>query len=102
MSWRDNAACRGADTALFFGHDTRAAIEFCARCDVRADCSQAGNDGDEHGVWGGENRSTRRRSFAWCYRCGTQVSLGRRYCDPCRVDARRESWQKHKLKARAS
>lgn len=55
------AACRGADTALFFPTGTRqqqdrqrvsVAAEFCHHCPVVEPCREAGRT--ESGIWGGD------------------------------------------------
>ena len=56
-SWRADAACRGADTDVFFigpGHKPDAAIAVCDRCEVRDECLEYALDNDEEfGIWGG-------------------------------------------------
>ncbi|MFB7668243.1 WhiB family transcriptional regulator [Kitasatospora sp. NPDC056138] len=74
--WQFHAACRSADTGLFFhppgergpAHDDRdaAAKTVCARCPVRAACLQYALEAREpYGVWGGltveERRALRSR-----------------------------------------
>jgi hypothetical protein len=57
--WKDEAACRGYDTNLFFEKyedDTtlRPAIEkICASCPVAKQCFAVGVSQKEWGVWGG-------------------------------------------------
>jgi WhiB family redox-sensing transcriptional regulator len=56
--WRDRAACRGADPAIFFprpgGPGARPAQAICARCPVTAQClAHAVSIPEHHGVWGG-------------------------------------------------
>lgn len=65
--WRSRAACRDEDTSLFFpaeeerSHDKRrrerVAKAICARCDVTAQCFEAGRE--EYGIWGGLNEKER-------------------------------------------
>jgi len=44
--------------------DTRAALAFCSRCEVREACLQTALDRREaFGVWGGTTESHRRRLF---------------------------------------
>ena len=70
--WRRDAACRGADTALFFAphyferrrdknsREAEAKL-LCARCTVREDClAFALSTAEQHGVWGGLNEMERR------------------------------------------
>ncbi len=74
MSWRDRAACVGADTDLFFPIGStgfavlqvREAKQVCAPCPVRSLCLDwAVKLNIDHGVWGGlseeERRSLKRR-----------------------------------------
>lgn len=79
-SWRDNAACRGADTALWFhdqDHTTAggtcaqcaAAIRICAGCPVRTDCLAHALAADEtYGIWGGQTAEKRDRELAKIHR----------------------------------
>ena len=62
------AACKGADTDLFFSAD-EADIEkaraICLGCPVRLRCAQwADSNGEEYGIWAGEDRSARRLQVA--------------------------------------
>jgi WhiB family redox-sensing transcriptional regulator len=63
-SWRDRAACRGADPDLFFperGESADPARQVCARCPVRQPClAYALDNGITHGVWGGLTERERR------------------------------------------
>ena len=63
--WRDDAACRDQDTALFFPHnedDAGAAKRICAVCPVRGDClSWALATNQRDGIWGGMTERERRR-----------------------------------------
>ena len=68
-SWRESAACLGADTELFFPVGSagpaavgiRAAKAFCARCRVRACClAYALDTGQAAGIWGGYDENERR------------------------------------------
>jgi WhiB family transcriptional regulator, redox-sensing transcriptional regulator len=67
----DGAACKGADTDLFFGPSAEfvtarqqreaQAKAFCARCPARAECLEYALDTREaYGVWGGANEDERR------------------------------------------
>lgn len=57
--WKDEAACRGYDTNLFFDKyeddpSLRKAIDdICADCPVRRQCFAVGVSQKEWGVWGG-------------------------------------------------
>ena len=60
----EGAACADAeDPDLFFvrGRAREAAKRFCDRCPVQAQCYEAGVQGDEWGLWGGEFLLTRVR-----------------------------------------
>jgi WhiB family redox-sensing transcriptional regulator len=67
--WRDRAACRGADTELFFPdgaagpalRDTEKVKLLCRRCPVRALCLDwALENGIAFGNWGGHTEDERR------------------------------------------
>jgi len=66
-SWRSQAACRGADTALWFpgssDHETaEQANPICADCPVIDSCRvEAIANAAEVGIWGGLTGSQRRR-----------------------------------------
>lgn len=73
-SWRDQAACKGIDTELFYpvsqGTVGQAQVEeakaFCRRCVVREACLAAALERREPGVWGGTSEDERdeiRRRF---------------------------------------
>lgn len=63
--WREEAACRTVDTALFFpasDADAGAAKAVCATCPVREPCLLfALANREEQGVWGGLTDTERRR-----------------------------------------
>lgn len=72
--WRDQAACRGMDTNLFFPVgaagagwvEISEAKKVCSTCPVQAQCLRwAADVGVDYGIWGGltdaERRSARRR-----------------------------------------
>jgi WhiB family redox-sensing transcriptional regulator len=71
-TWRDRAACKGPETALFFPptsterRDEREARErraksICRICPVQHECLEyALGIGEMHGIWGGLNESERR------------------------------------------
>jgi WhiB family redox-sensing transcriptional regulator len=66
--WRDAAACRSADPALFFGPEGESpaatvvreaeANTYCAVCPVRSECLEAGLR-IKYGTWGGLNEQDR-------------------------------------------
>ncbi len=62
------AACAGADPGLFFSEaeaDIEAAQALCRSCPVRLRCGQwAEANGEESGIWAGEDRSARRLQVA--------------------------------------
>lgn len=64
--WQDHAACRGKPADLWFndnigGPDACAeAVRICNTCPVRIDClAHAVNNGEQHGVWGGQTPKER-------------------------------------------
>ncbi len=63
--WRQQAACSGVDTSIFFpasDADARPAKDVCATCPVRDQCLDwALATRQEDGVWGGLTDSERRR-----------------------------------------
>ncbi|MGH9278485.1 MAG: WhiB family transcriptional regulator [Acidimicrobiales bacterium] len=63
--WRDEAACRGLETEIFFpvtDEDAGPAKQICASCPVRETCLEfALLTKQEDGVWGGLTESERRR-----------------------------------------
>lgn len=68
-SWRESAACRHADTELFFpvsrsgrsAAEARQAKAICARCPVRQPClSYALATHQAYGIWGGYDDEERR------------------------------------------
>jgi hypothetical protein len=68
--WRQHAACRDLDTAIFYpgrGEDTTAAKAICAGCPARAEClDYALANREVDGIWGGlsgrERRGLRRET----------------------------------------
>lgn len=65
--WRDQAACKGYPTSIFFPTAGESAVEakkICDKCPVAAECNTAsmqGSYGDiEHGVWAGQGYRPRR------------------------------------------
>lgn len=73
-TWRDLAACRGADTAIFYpdvGQSADAARRICATCPVAQQCRNEASLTGELGVWGGATERERhggRRSHHPSYR----------------------------------
>lgn len=63
--WVRQAACRGADPAIFFpgrGESTREVKAICRGCPVRAEClTYAIQHGEWHGIWGGLSEHQRRK-----------------------------------------
>lgn len=63
--WRQDAACRDLDTAIFFPdseEDSATAMAICASCPVRAACLEfALVTRQDDGVWGGLSETERRR-----------------------------------------
>lgn len=61
-SWQQQAACRDADTALFYpekGERAAPAKAICAKCPVQAECLEYGLH-DRFGIWGGLTEKERR------------------------------------------
>ena len=87
--WRDAAACRTADTALFFAPrgataSWRAALAICETCPVRQRCLDYALDNRiRHGVWGGLTANSRRKLLA----DRTRTPAG----EPERLDVRAEA-----------
>jgi WhiB family redox-sensing transcriptional regulator len=79
-TWRDRAACRGPETALFFPPATTEAREvrdarerrakaICHGCAVQHEClDYALGVGEAHGIWGGLNETERRGLQASTFR----------------------------------
>jgi WhiB family redox-sensing transcriptional regulator len=67
LRWRDLAACRGADTSLFFPEsrstDLREALAYCARCPVTEECLAEAHRYPmvKEGIWGGLSVNERKR-----------------------------------------
>lgn len=67
QDWRALAACKHADTAIFFDHKRQdEAFAYCAICpdDVKTQCGIAGEK--EYGIWGGRPE----RNSLTCRNCG--------------------------------
>ncbi len=64
-AWRDEAACRGLDTDVFFpltDEEAEEAKAICATCPVREECLEyALLTRQDDGVWGGLTEAERRR-----------------------------------------
>lgn len=64
-SWMGGALCAQADSELFFGERGKGAKQakaLCSRCDVRAACEEwADAAGESWGIWGGGDRTKRRK-----------------------------------------
>ncbi|RYF56742.1 MAG: WhiB family transcriptional regulator [Comamonadaceae bacterium] len=69
--WQLSAACRGADSSVFFHPDeqpggrqpqrVQAAKRICPGCEVRAECLQCAlNSSERYGIWGGLTELERR------------------------------------------
>jgi WhiB family redox-sensing transcriptional regulator len=59
--WREQAACRGADTAIWFDdrHRHTAAL-ICNQCPVQQQChNYATSNKEQYGVWGGDTSRLR-------------------------------------------
>lgn len=65
IRWREDAACRGVDTNVFFpvtDEEAGPAQAICATCPVREECLEfALMTRQEDGVWGGLTETERRR-----------------------------------------
>jgi WhiB family redox-sensing transcriptional regulator len=65
LEWKEQAACRGLDTNVFFSDDEAdkaAAKATCAECPVRAACLEFALASRQHdGIWGGLDELERRR-----------------------------------------
>lgn len=65
VRWREDAACRGVDTDVFFPvteEEAGPAKTVCASCPVREECLEfALQTRQEDGVWGGLTETERRR-----------------------------------------
>ncbi|MDQ6946553.1 MAG: WhiB family transcriptional regulator [Actinomycetota bacterium] len=68
QAWRDQAACRGQHTDLFFpppggGADaaTAQAVALCRRCPVRSPCLDYALHTAAVGIWAGTTDEDRRR-----------------------------------------
>lgn len=106
MNWRDEAACRESDPALFFPSGvkgpkatelTREALAVCASCPVRAECRTYALQHEEWGIWGGMSEQELRETKG---RCGTAAGYSRHRrdttepCQPCM--AAHAKWRREK------
>lgn len=78
-AWMADAACRGAEIAIFFperGDDVRPALALCARCPVRDECAgYAAQFGPTlHGIWAGTTGRARSQRRAVAVDDDQQVS----------------------------
>lgn len=102
-AWRQLAACRKMDPALFYpdnisGPDKKTrnlyppeAKAACNRCPVRKACLDfAVNNGEKYGLWGGKTPTERKRMTRVpirCRSCNVRFPVthgGQRYCPDCR------------------
>lgn len=67
VSWRDEAACLGADPNIFFPHSQGTTVfsmhakAICRGCRVRSEClDYAVSNGMGYGIWGGLTARTRK------------------------------------------
>ena len=108
-TWHDHAACRGADTSLFFDEDddrmrTAAVIDmWCATCPVAVECLAADLKrgwNHQHGIAGGMTSAARRRLLRMtrsraCEDCGDDLPPNAQHptvrCPPCQVEQVRRS-----------
>ena len=78
-TWRDQAACRGHDTNLWFDPARQAeGLAICDQCPVQAPCAAEGRR--EEGIWGGQPEGFTRAKGGPGRRAGTPVTLR---CDEC-------------------
>jgi WhiB family redox-sensing transcriptional regulator len=65
LAWRNNAACRGLETEIFYPPTDEEAVNaklVCERCPVRESCLEfALAVREKEGVWGGCTERERRR-----------------------------------------
>lgn len=65
VRWREDAACRGKETNVFFpatDEEAGPAKAICATCPVREECLEfALLTRQEDGIWGGTTETERRR-----------------------------------------
>lgn len=95
--WRDDAACDGADLALFFEHGFEdVAIAYCNICPVRQACLDDILDEAvhgarpglaEHGVIGGTTEAQRLPLIRAARKAAREAGVGRRKPVPCGTEA---------------
>lgn len=65
LSWRQRAACRGADPDIFYpasDEEAEPAKAICGQCPVRQPCLEyALANRERDGIWGGATERERRR-----------------------------------------
>lgn len=75
--WRDDAACTGEPTDVFFppkGAVSWVAKSICETCPVRLDCASTHLD-ERHGVWGGLSPRQRQRMRPAALEAGWKPSV---------------------------
>ena len=78
-TWRNDAACRGHDTALWFDPTRQAeGLAICDTCPVQVPCGVAGRH--EEGVWGGLSEGHTRTHSKPGRKAGTRLEL---VCSEC-------------------
>ena len=127
MRWDEKAACKSADTEIFFGKWFEAkAKSICAECPVKTLCLQAALDmeGGEprnlrYGVRGGKTPTERWRiskghqvppgirgtTSRRCVKCGTlmeSVGNSRQYCDDCQAERGRERDREYRARKKSA
>lgn len=93
-AWRDQAACKGADTDLFFAeniHDIGPAVEHCFECPVIDECLEyAISDPFIVGIFGGTSSVQRARIRKTRTKTGQRLSAkdmipDRKTCEHCGI-----------------
>lgn len=66
VPWHTLAACAGDPDAMYVkGPAVKHAKRICAGCEVRAEClTEALENGEDQGIWGGLTRLERRKLLA--------------------------------------
>jgi hypothetical protein len=107
--WREQAACRGADTSMFFperGEDAEAAKAVCSTCPVREECL-AEHLFEPLGIWGGHSERE-RRVLRWgkkrpvpkwhgCHWCGLPLTSNAK--TTCNASCRNALYRQRNLEA---
>jgi hypothetical protein len=75
MTWRDKAACHGANPNLFDARNfytptdwetiEQGATTYCSACPVREDCRAEGDNYRHWGTWGAVHRRVRQGRYVW-------------------------------------